>query len=172
MSLKNKINVFIVDDDKVFRLALIENIKNAFKKFPVLIYPFETGEECMEEFNIIQPDVVILDYHLNGKYAKAADGIEILDRIKKQNPETNVIMLTIDDNMDVALNSFHHGAVDYVVKKTETQFKKINQALLNLFKMMEAQSYQKRYKQLVTVIYICVAILVGVIIAVRISYHR
>ena len=172
MSLKNKINIFIVDDDKIFRLALIENIKSAFKKLPVIIYPFETGEECMEKFNIIQPDVVILDYHLNSKYPDAADGIQVLDRIKKENPETNVIMLTIDDNMDVALTSFHHGAVDYVVKKTETQFKKINQSLLNLFKMMEAQSYEKRYKQLITVVYVCIAILIGAIIAVRISYYR
>ena len=172
MNLKNEINIFIVDDDKVFRLALTENIKSAFKQLPIVIQPFETGEECMQEFKIIQPDVVILDYYLNSKYPHAENGIQILDRIKKENPETNVIMLTIDDNMDVALASFHHGAVDYVVKKTETQFKKINQSLLNLFKMMEAQSYEKRYKQLLTLVYICAAILIGVVIAVRISYSH
>jgi len=171
MSSKNKITIFIVDDDKVFRLALTENIKSAFKKASIAIHSFETGEKCMEAFKAEQPEIVILDYHLNGKYPNAANGIQILDQIKKENPETNVIMLTIDDNMDVALTSFHHGAVDYVVKKTETQFKKINQSLLNLFKMMEAQSYEKRYKQLVIIIYICIAILIGAAIAARISYY-
>ncbi len=171
MGLKNKINIFIVDDDKVFRLALIENIKSALKKLPIVVHSFETGEKCMEEFKTIQPEVVILDYYLNSKYPNAADGIQILDQIKKENQETNVIMLTVDDNMDIALTSFHHGATDYVVKKTETQFKKINQSLINLFKMMEAQSYEKRYKQLVVIIYICSAILIGAVIAVRISYH-
>ena len=126
----------------------------------------------MEEFKIIQPEVVILDYQLNSKYPDAVDGIKMLDWIKKENPETNVIMLTVDDNMDIALTSFHHGAVDYIVKKTETQFKKINQSLLNLFKMMEAQSYEKRYKELVILIYICIAILIGVVIAVRMSYRN
>lgn len=172
MSLKNKINIFIVDDDKVFRLALTEDIKSAFKKTPIVINSFETGEKCMEEFKIVQPEVVILDYQLNSKYPDAVDGIKMLDWIKKENPETNVIMLTVDDNMDIALTSFHHGAVDYIVKKTETQFKKINQSLLNLFKMMEAQSYEKRYKELVILIYICIAILIGVVIAVRMSYRN
>jgi len=171
MALKNKINIFIVDDDKVFRLALTENIKGAFKKTPIEILSFETGEKCMEEFKITKPEVVIMDYHLNSKYPDAADGIKMLDWIKKENPETNVIVLTVDDNMEVALTSFHHGAVDYIVKKTETQFKKINQSLLNLFKMMEAQSYEKRYKELVVLIYICIAVIIGVVIAVRISYH-
>ena len=93
----------------------------------------------MEKFKEKKPKVVILDYNLSCEYPNAADGLKVLDWIKKENSETNVIMLTSDDHIDIAVKSFKHGASDYVVK-TETKFKKINYSLSNLFKMMEAKS--------------------------------
>lgn len=168
--MKDLINVFIVDDNKVFTLALKADIENAFKDMDLIVQTFETGEKCMETFKEVVPDLVILDYHLDNKYPDAADGIKVLDWIKKENNATHVIMLTIDDNIDIALKSFQHGASDYVVK-TNTQFRKINYSLINLFKMMESKSYAKRYKQLVVVILVCVALLVGAAIAIQILHH-
>src|ERR1035437_6562087 len=125
MNTKNQINIFIVEDNKVFEQALKLNIENAFESVPIKIQSFETGEKCMENLMQVKPELVILDYYLNTKYPYAADGIEVLDLIKKENPSTNVIMLTTDDNINTALKSFHHGASDYVVK-TGNQFQKIN----------------------------------------------
>ena len=170
MSVKNPNTIFIVDDNKIFTMALKADIEKAFKEMPIHIESFETGEKCMEKFKEEKPQVVILDYNLDSKYPNAANGIKVLDWIKKENPETEVIMLTSDDSLEVALKSFHHGAVDYVVK-TETQFRKINYSLINLFKMAEAKSYEKRYKSLRTGVYICIALLAGAIIAIRISNH-
>jgi len=133
---------------------------------PVKVQSFVTGETCIETFKNEKPQVVILDYHLNSKYIDAADGIEVLDWIKKESPETNVIMLTVDDNIDIALKSFHHGASDFVVK-SETQFRKINYSLLNLFKMLAAQTEARRYKNITVGIFLCVALLVGGIIAIQ-----
>ena len=171
MNIRDQINIFIVDDNKIFTLALKADIENAFLDMPVEVQIFETGEKCMEIFKDEKPQVVILDYHLNSKYPDAADGIAVLDWIKKENHETNVIMLTVDDDMDIALQSFHHGAFDYVTK-TETQFRKINFSLSNLFKVMEAKSYAKRYKHIVIGIFICIALLAGAVIAVQIVNHH
>jgi DNA-binding NarL/FixJ family response regulator len=170
MDTTNQTNIFIVDDNKIFTLALKADIENAFVDMPVKVQSFETGEKCMEKFKEEQPQVVILDYHLNSKYPDAADGIKVLDWIKKENPETNVIILSVDDNIDIALKSFQHGASDYVVK-TETQFRKINYSLINLFKIMEAKSYERRYKYLVVGVFICIALLVGAVIAMQIFNH-
>ncbi len=170
MNTKDPINIFIVDDNKVFTLALKADIENAFKDISVKIDSFETGEKCMERFTAEKPHVVILDYYLNNKYPDAADGIKVLDWIKKENKDTNVIILTNNDELDVALQSFHHGACDYVVK-TETQFRKINYSLLNLFKMMEAKSYARRYKRQVIGLFLCIALIVGGIIAIQILNH-
>lgn len=148
-------------------LALKADIENTFVSMPIEVQTFETGEACMQKFIEEKPQVVIIDFHLNSKNHGAMDGIKVLDRIKKENPETNVIMLTYDDHIDIALKSFQHGASDYVVK-TETQFKKINNSLLHIFKTMEAKSYEKKYRRMVVVLFLCIAFLVGAIIATQI----
>jgi DNA-binding NtrC family response regulator len=152
-----KTNIFIVDDDKAFTLALKADIETIFAKKSVKIHSFETGEACMEKFNQEKPQVVILDYNLNSMKPDAANGIKILSRIKKESPKTNVVMLTGDDHIDIALKSFHLGASDYVVK-TETQFKKINYSLQNIFKIMEAKSEATIYKYIVIGFFMLIAV--------------
>lgn len=132
MNTKNQIDLFIVDDDKMFGQVLKVNIENAFKCVPDLkIEYFETGESCMEKLLQVKPELVVLDYFLNSKHPYALDGIEVLDWIKKENPQTNVIMLTMDDHVNTALNSFRHGASDYIIK-TSTQFDPINHSISNI----------------------------------------
>lgn len=169
MNSKNKINIFIVEDNKVFTLALKADIETEFANKSITIYSFETGEKCMEKFKEIKPQLVILDFHLNTEYPDAADGIKVLDWIKKQNKETNVIMLTSNDNLDIAIKSFKHGASDYVVK-TETQFKKINFSLLNIFKIMKARREAEKYKFGVIALIFCLVGLIGVALIVQMLF--
>jgi len=167
MNNRDQINIFIVEDNKVFTMALQSDIENTFKDKYIKTHAFETGEICMQKFNEVKPEIVILDYNLNSKYPDAADGIKVLDWIKKEHCKTNVIMLTSEDNIDTALKAFKHGASDYIVK-TETKFKKINYSLFNLFKMMEAKSEAKRYKYLAVGLSMCITMLIGGILAVQI----
>lgn len=167
MNTTNQIKLFIVDDNKVFRMALKADLETAFKNKFVEIHSFETGELCMGRFKNEMPELVILDYHLNSNYPGAADGIKVLDWIKEVSPETIVIILTADDHINIAVKSFKHGASDYVVK-TETQFKKINYSLLNIFKMMEAKSEAKRYKQLLIGFFLCVVLVALGLVAIQI----
>src|ERR1019366_1429432 len=102
MEIKKEINVFIVDDNKIFALALKGNIETAFKNKLVKISTFETGEACMENFLKVMPELVILDYYLNSKSSDADNGLQILDKIKKINHGINVIMLTSNDDIDIA----------------------------------------------------------------------
>ena len=167
MSTKKNINIFIVEDNEAFTLALKADIENAFEGMPFNIYLFETGEQCIEKFKEIKPQVVIIDYHLNSKYPGAEDGIKVLDWIKRENRETNVIVLTSDDNIEIALKSFNHGAFDYVVK-SETTFRKINYSLFNLFKMMDAKREAKKYKFFLILFFCLMTMLATVVIAIQI----
>ena len=57
---KDKIKIFLVDDDAVFlKLLEIEFLEHA--DFTIETYP--TGEKCMENLSH-NPDVIILDYLL------------------------------------------------------------------------------------------------------------
>ena len=146
MNPKKSIYIFLVEDNKTFSMLLKAAIESSFDKIPVKLHVFETGEACMVKIKEVKPQVAILDYHLNSKCPEAADGIEVLKWIKKESLDTYVIMLTSEDNIEIALKSFNNGATDYVVK-TETAFKKINNSLSNIFKIMDAKSESMKYKR-------------------------
>lgn len=167
MNLNKKINIFIVEDNKIFAIALKADIESAFAGMSIDIKTFETGEECLSKFIEVKPQIVILDYHLDKNTPDAANGLTVLSWIKNNNPITYVIMLTKDDNIDIALQSFKHGASDYIVK-TDTQFRKIIFSLFNLFRMMESKRDALRYKYMVFGMLIFIPLLIGIVITIQI----
>ena len=137
MQNENKIKLFLVDDDALFLKSLeIEFLDHADFE----IETFGTGEQCIQNLHK-QPDVIILDYHLDGIVKGAMNGIETLDKIKKDNDNINVIMLSSQDKIEVAINCMHHLAIDYVVK-SETSFIRLQKIITNLF------SFKKMEKEL------------------------
>jgi DNA-binding NtrC family response regulator len=133
----NKILLFLVDDDPLFLKSLeIEFGDNTES----VVQTYATGELCLE--NISQnPDVVILDYHLNSIDKNAINGLETLDRIKKANQAIPVIMLSSQDKIEVAVNCMKHQAYDYIVK-SETAFIRLQKIITTIF------HYQKLEKAL------------------------
>lgn len=134
MNNKNKIKVFLVDDDALFlKLLEIEFLQHAI--FEVETYA--TGELCLASLSH-NPDVIVLDYHLDGIDKNAMNGIEILDKIVAKNPAIPVVMLSCQDKIDVAINCMHHKAVDYVVK-SETAFIRLKKIITSIieFKKLE-----------------------------------
>lgn len=122
-----KINLFLVDDDALF----LKNLEIEFlEETDFTIKTFPTGELCLEHL-FLNPDVIILDYHLDGIYENAMNGMEILDKIKNINPDIPVIMLSCQDKIDVAVNCMHHKAFDYVVK-SETAFMRLQNIISNI----------------------------------------
>src|SRR6476620_2720641 len=101
--MKNKIKLFLVDDDALFLKTLeIEFLQHA--DFDIETYA--TGELCMVNLSR-NPDVIILDYHLDGIDKNAMNGIETLDKIKTFNSDIPVVMLSSQDKIDVAINCMH-----------------------------------------------------------------
>lgn len=137
MKKDNKIKLFLVDDDAVFlKLLEIEFLEQADFE----INTFSTGELCVENLSL-NPDVIILDYFLDGVNRDAMNGIETLDKIISFNPNISVVMLSSQDRIDVAINCMHHKATDYVVK-SETAFLRLVKIIDTIFK------YKKLEKQL------------------------
>ena len=121
---EKKIKLFLVDDDALFLKSLqIEFMESANFE----IQTFSTGELCLENLNE-NPDVIILDYHLDGIKKGAMNGLEVLDKIKLFNDQIPVIMLSSQDKIDVAIKCIHHKAADYVVK-SETAFLRLKQII-------------------------------------------
>lgn len=137
METKNKVKIFLVDDDIVFLKSLeIEFSEHA----DFAIETYITGELCIENLSH-NPDVIILDYHLDGINKAAMNGIETLDQIKTYDAGIPVVMLSSQDKIEVAVNCMHHKAFDYIVK-SETAFVRLQKTITTIF------SYKKMEKEL------------------------
>lgn len=136
MGKKNKKLIFCVDDDALF-LKSVEIELQKDKSFK--INTFSSGEKCLENLSA-KPDIIILDYFLDGLNETAMNGLKTLDAIKEKDEDIPVIILSSQDSIEVAVNCLHHHAFDYVVKN-ETAFIRLkkNISSILLYKKMEAE---------------------------------
>jgi len=127
----------LVDDDALFLKSLeIDFLEHA----DFTIETFATGELCMDYISHT-PDIIVLDYFLDGVDKTAMNGIDTLDKIKAFNPDIPVVMLSSQDKIEVAVDCMHHKAFDYVVK-SETAFMRLQKIITTIF------HYQKIEKEL------------------------
>jgi len=142
MKSDTKIRLFLVDDDALFLKSLeIEFLQHA----DFTIETFATGELCVENLTHM-PDVIILDYHLDGIDKTAMNGIETLNKIKAGNPDIPVVMLSSQDKIEVAINCMHHRAFDYVVK-SETAFVRLQRIITTIFRYKKMEKELKWYME-------------------------
>ncbi|MFP4531380.1 MAG: response regulator [Desulfobacterales bacterium] len=99
--------ILIVDDEPDIREVLEITLTDA----GYTVYTAESGAAAMDIFREVQPPIVLTDIKMPGM-----DGIELLEKIKNENPETEVIMITGHGDMDVAVKSLHHDATDFITK--------------------------------------------------------
>ncbi|MBC7888859.1 MAG: response regulator [Ferruginibacter sp.] len=134
MSTNKKISIFLVDDDALY-LKLLE--KDLSEKPDYLISTFATGERCLESLSE-KPDIIVLDYFLNGIEKDVLNGLETLSMIKSEYPGIPVIMLSSQDKIEVAVNCMKLQAFEYIVK-SETALARLNNAILTAlhYKKME-----------------------------------
>jgi DNA-binding NtrC family response regulator len=131
-----KLKIFLVDDDALYLKSLeIEFLNNADFE----IKTFLSGELCLENLSL-NPDIIILDYHLDGINPNAMNGLQTLTLIK-EHKDIPVIMLSSQDSIDVAVSCMYHKAFDYVIK-SETAFVRLQKIISTIYK------YQKMEKEL------------------------
>jgi DNA-binding NtrC family response regulator len=142
MNLQEKIKIFLVDDDAVFLKSLeIEFLSEG--DFVIETYP--TGELCIKNISNM-PDVVILDYHLNGIDPHAMNGLETLDKIKALHADMPVVILSSQDKIDVAIACMHHKAIDYIVK-SETAFFRLQKTITTILQYKNLENKLNWYKE-------------------------
>jgi DNA-binding NarL/FixJ family response regulator len=135
------------------------------------LYQYATGEEALANMNL-NPEIVILDYHLMSNNKTAENGVEILKKIKEANATTQVIMLSGQDKIAVAVECMKYGAYDYVVK-SESAFMRIENIFNNIGEHMKTAHQLKIYKLGFRVlIAILVAIIVFAVLAVELGWAK
>jgi len=142
MKNNKKIKIFLVDDDAVY-LKLLEIEFRAHGDMDIETYA--NGDECLAHLNN-NPDIIILDYLLDGIDANAMNGIETLDKIKAMNPDIPVVMLSAQDKIEVAIDCMHHKAFDYVVK-SETAFLRLQKIITTILQIKKIEKELNWYME-------------------------
>ena len=99
--------ILLVDDEQDIRDVLQMALLDAGYEVQVA----ENGKTALECFQCEQPPIVITDIKM-----PVMDGIELLKRLKRENPETEVIMITGHGDMDLAIKSMKNEATDFITK--------------------------------------------------------
>jgi DNA-binding NarL/FixJ family response regulator len=103
------IRVGIVEDDRSVR----ENLAVLIEQTPGFscATACASAEEALKRLPDSAPDVVLMDIHLPGQ-----SGIECVARLRRLLPQTQVIMLTIEEDSEQVFESLKAGATGYLVK--------------------------------------------------------
>jgi len=123
-----KLTIFIVDDD-LFYLTILNKKLTENSNFSV--HTFSLGEDCLIYLSL-KPDLVILDYHLNGKYTYAKNGAIIAQEIKEKSPTTETIIISSDQKL-----LFIDKLRTKVMFKDRKVFGKIETKFLNILKIQK-----------------------------------
>jgi DNA-binding NtrC family response regulator len=99
-------SVLIVDDEIGARESLKMILKNDYEVFLA-----ENAEEAFSKIQEHSPDVILLDIILPD-----LDGLKVLERIKQNDPDMVVIMITATKTVNTAVEAMKLGAYDYVTK--------------------------------------------------------
>lgn len=110
----NLIRIVIVDDHPIVRQGISSLLSN-YDEFE-LVGEAENGGEGLQLLQTTQPDVTLLDISLPGE-----SGIDILRKIRQQQPEAKVLMLTSYDDEDFVMDALHAGAQGYVLKNVSDE---------------------------------------------------
>ena len=105
-------NILIIDDDEDVLIALRLLLKSKVKK----VVTNKNPNSILSLMEMDAFDVVILDMNFNGLVNTGNEGIFWLNKIKKQDPNIQVILITAYGDIDLAIRSLKEGAADFIVK--------------------------------------------------------
>lgn len=147
--------LFLVDDEPIQNEMLKDYLN---ERFLYEVKVFDNGEEALQNMNL-NPEIVVLDYHLSSQDKNAKNGVEILKTMKDEYPAVQVIVLSGQDKIDVAIDTMKYGAYDYVVKG-ESAFSRIENVINNASELHKMRTINKGYKNTIAML----AAVIGIII--------
>ena len=99
--------LLIVDDEKV----AVKNLEHVMKKEGYEVTATQSGANAMAHMDKLQFDVVLTDLRM-----EKVDGLQILEKCRKDWPDTEVILITGYATLESAVNAMKQGAFNYIAK--------------------------------------------------------
>jgi len=128
------IRVCLVEDQPKTREGFVNLLR--LSDSVVCIGAFGTPEEAEREIPKLQPDIVLMDINLGGERT----GVECVEKLKIENPQIQIMMLTTYDDNEMIFNSLRAGASGYLLKRSTP--KELLDAIADLYEGGSPMSFQ------------------------------
>lgn len=106
-----KTSIFILDDDVYFGHCL----KKALERSIDDVKYFKTQRNFLKAIQNDSPNVVILDYNL-----EKTTGLEVMDRIKEHGVDTEVLLVSSQQDAQIVTKAYKKGVLAYFEKSANT----------------------------------------------------
>lgn len=104
--------VLIVDDET----SILESLSGILEDEGYQTFTAENGPDGLDIVSAEKPDLVLLDIWMEGM-----DGLEVLSRLKRRNPELPVIMISGHGTIETAVQATQKGAYDFIEKPPQVE---------------------------------------------------
>ena len=133
--------ILIVDDER----PILMTLEALLKRHGYQVDTAPTASQGLKLLKSKSPSLVLLDLQLPD-----AEGLEMLDQIKTERPEMQVIILTAHDSLNNAIESIKRGAYHFISKPyaPEELLSLVEKALEKQFLVREAEQLRQRTEQL------------------------
>lgn len=134
--------MLIVDDEE----SVQELLREIAERAGYAATAVASGEEAVASMAQEEVDVVLLDVRMPG-----VSGLDVLDELRKRNPDTSVIIATAVAEVQTVITAMRSGAYDYVLKpfNLEDVALKIDRALERRVLVMQNRRYQQHLEEMV-----------------------
>lgn len=102
--------ILVVDDEKIIR----ESLSFILEKEGYEVSGAPNGAEALKQLKQKRVDIVLTDLEM-----PEMKGIELLEKVTRQFPETFVMIITAYGSLDTAISALRQGAYDYILKPIE-----------------------------------------------------
>lgn len=145
------LKVLIVDDEKGMRDGMSRALLNYKMKLPdveekidFIIQTAENGNEAFDKYSKFSPDIILLDYKLPD-----ITGLEILEKLERDEEKTLTIMVTAYASLETAVSAIKAGAFDFLAKPFTPQELRntVSKAAQNLILARQVKKLSEERKQ-------------------------
>lgn len=132
-------SILIVDDE----IGARESLKMVFKD-DYEVFLAKNAEESFRQLKDHAPDIILLDILLPD-----LDGLKVLERMKQEDPDATIIMITATRTVKTAVEAMKLGAYDYVTKPFDVDELRliVNRALSNQALQKEVKYLRERIEE-------------------------
>ncbi|MBW1751533.1 MAG: sigma-54-dependent Fis family transcriptional regulator [Deltaproteobacteria bacterium] len=130
-----KMSIMVVDDEEIVR----ESFFHWFQKYGHMVETASSGFEALEKLEKYPFQVMFVDIKMPGM-----DGIELLEKVKQEYPDTIVIIITAYGSIESAVKAMRIGASDYLLKPFKPdQLSLVMERILQQERLVSEYNYLK-----------------------------